>query len=1127
MSISKLTAAFASATNETTLALASLNLDFSLLKVEPPKEFLELGSALSSQRRSSAEDGAAHRTARRLGALFEGLAPTTPLLIQAYGQRASSILKDVQDTGGIQERGVFADCVGADATSVWAAATSGASAIAIHLLACMLARTWTVPQATSIWVEIVEDRKHELQERIKSGLVETSVQIGLAASQGLSRADLAQWDASARSWLQVADDVEKRRYKQLMLIINNVDLPVNQGSGSTYSRVIQAWQTAMTALEKLIQGQHQRTSQGAVLLGLASWHIYPDLEYLADKPLEIKFDDKLVRGGRLTIGLENPDPDVDEGLYWSLSLAHLRFYGDPVTVNSFTTRDASRVSIEELHYVALGSLLAHWGDAGLDVDPAARFLVALDEVLTPRIHWIHILADASRRLLDMQSDERNTAISLVALGRRRGSRLLAEKKHSPPPMLGLSNPWIFTLMSQENLGLERDLTHRTSVSMMRYIAKKLDLRHNQCIISNCTTMGTDYTTAIPHSAPEEDWTGHMKWIRTDSNVDRSCRCHETGHGCHSTRCMCMIRNVICTENCHRGVTKNAGSCPGCNRLNQLDMTHDDQSYGLGCDNVSPGERVEYVTADFFHIPRQEELNGLSSWDIGAARTTSNRKQHYRSPASSVHSIRLGKNHELCPCFHERSGRHGPIFSHLAGDLNGAALFIRRDVDVRAQRSRVYSALVEAAADAEKISLEDVTIALKDGTLRPANIHIWMNVLHSDQTFSFPSFGPDLSVHDHHVELFMRSIHGLELATEVYEELAGSTISLSLISRPLHTACWVPDYNDSRLSRPGKFSCIAMFESGSFNLDPGDLGDVIAISSRNSLFISEVLLNDPFSQDHADSITRVVGNVGRAGIVLMVAPPEPRVRKPELNNWSRVAHAPFDGRLEDSYSATSLHLAFTEFEIPFNLSDRGSIDTELCLVETLVQVFDRQKWVADLDVLALFRGQTDLVRRYQIQCTGCQRNKALPRSLTSFDNWDELLDVPETLGKDYVGVVRAHDNWLGRLAAASVCLQKGFRLVILPPSTVCWHCLCRNNWHWQKETVRRTMKAAAPFVDSGILEEHFGEENESDYDSDDSVESVVTAQQPGNPTQSSTIDSFDLYQRSTRAGKSQLPQLCIA
>jgi hypothetical protein len=91
-----------SATNQNSLALANLNLDFSLIKVSPPKEYEGIGTALSQHGRFNAEDGPIHRTARRLGALFEPIIPPIPNLTQVYGQRVSEIANSKNFTGKVR-----------------------------------------------------------------------------------------------------------------------------------------------------------------------------------------------------------------------------------------------------------------------------------------------------------------------------------------------------------------------------------------------------------------------------------------------------------------------------------------------------------------------------------------------------------------------------------------------------------------------------------------------------------------------------------------------------------------------------------------------------------------------------------------------------------------------------------------------------------------------------------------------------------------------------------------------------------------------------------------------------------------------------------------------------------------
>ena len=90
-SVGKTTAAAVAATNENSFSLVNINADFSLLKVEAPVEYQGLGAALSTWRRENAENGPLHRTARKLGALFEQIIPPIKTPAEAYGKRVSEI----------------------------------------------------------------------------------------------------------------------------------------------------------------------------------------------------------------------------------------------------------------------------------------------------------------------------------------------------------------------------------------------------------------------------------------------------------------------------------------------------------------------------------------------------------------------------------------------------------------------------------------------------------------------------------------------------------------------------------------------------------------------------------------------------------------------------------------------------------------------------------------------------------------------------------------------------------------------------------------------------------------------------------------------------------------------------
>lgn len=198
-SFGQLTNAFLKSSQETTIGLANINFDFAILKYDAPTEYRGLGEALSKRRRETAEDGPLHITARKLGALFQGAMPKVPHLIQTYGLRASEIAKSPELNPDASARhGIFADHVGPDGSTIWAAATSGGETITVHLLACMLARIWSREEAVSIWHELVESRKLHLQEDIAGSTTGFSVADLTASRIDITRSQLDAWDASAR-----------------------------------------------------------------------------------------------------------------------------------------------------------------------------------------------------------------------------------------------------------------------------------------------------------------------------------------------------------------------------------------------------------------------------------------------------------------------------------------------------------------------------------------------------------------------------------------------------------------------------------------------------------------------------------------------------------------------------------------------------------------------------------------------------------------------------------------------------------------------------------------------------------------------------------------------------------------
>ena len=197
----------------------------------------------------------------------------------------------------------------------------------------MLARSWPGPVTASIWVELVAERKRELEKKINDSQLQGLLACA-AAQQEISRAQLAAWDASARAWLRTADEVKAFEQTQLKLIIKNSGLSLNT-SGNTYSSVLEAWVMAMKSLQRLILGSPHNISKASVLLCLLSWHIYPDLN-VVDPTADIQFHDPLVQvGGVVTLGLQRAN-SLGDGVHWSLSLSHLRYDGAQLPLRGLT-----------------------------------------------------------------------------------------------------------------------------------------------------------------------------------------------------------------------------------------------------------------------------------------------------------------------------------------------------------------------------------------------------------------------------------------------------------------------------------------------------------------------------------------------------------------------------------------------------------------------------------------------------------------------------------------------------------------------------------------------------------------------------------------------------------------------
>lgn len=374
LSLGKIQAALASATNEVTIAAANINFDFAVFKYDAPAEYQPLSTALTNHRRQNAEFGEIHVTARRLATLFDGVCPSTPKLLKAYGTRASQICESESGNSAKSKAGLFGEYIGVDATSIWASATSSRSgnAIHIHLLACLLARIWSHSEAVSIWDQIITSRREEIAHKfMDSGSIPFAT-LSAATQQPISLSSLAAWDASARAWLRTADASKMKEQTQFFLIFRNLTMAINE-DGRVYDSILSAWTGGLQTLEGLIDGAPHNIRDGSVLLAISAWHIYPDIMVFGvDKTAastEVVMQDELVaEGGTISVGLSrfergdlNAEVPRGGGIYWSMPLDRLKYYGKSVRRTRNLLDDGCRISFTDLLQVNLGAMFAQWG----------------------------------------------------------------------------------------------------------------------------------------------------------------------------------------------------------------------------------------------------------------------------------------------------------------------------------------------------------------------------------------------------------------------------------------------------------------------------------------------------------------------------------------------------------------------------------------------------------------------------------------------------------------------------------------------------------------------------------------------------------------------------------------------
>lgn len=1093
-SFGRLTISGLTGSNENTLALANINMDFSLLKIMAPKEFADVGNNLSPFRRREAEEGHIHQTARKLGAIFEPILPSTPELLRSYGTRVSEI---AQKTAASipKSQGMFTKQTGIDAASIWAAATSGSGALQVHLLACMLARIWDQKDSISIWEELLKSRQIEIQESFQNdgSMSVAACSSYLASLQTITRTHIGEWDDSARSWLRIADrsPTVLVRQNQLNQVIGKSRNTVSSRP-SLYQSVMEAWTLALEGMERLLKGSPQRMQTGGLLLGLNAWHLYPDINLLGDQNMLLEFNDPLVpKGAILTVGVV-VNAEIAEGLQWSLPLAHLRYYGDPITRTGRLRGVRNRISLPEFMQTILGCLLEAWKTKDAETDRVLNWIVRLEESIS-RIRyptvieksfdvldttWLRLLAVAAQQYLESNTEDKALAKRLFRAGRLYGSKALLGTHATP--FFGLS----------QTVNYFRALKHQESkIKFLRELLKDQKQFQAHLIIRYVSerTGKEEFATVIPgHQAYKRKSDGtpqaqssHVRWVHEHPSKVPRTKIEVIG----ST----VVRNEALMDS---AAPKSQSKAPD---------TEIEQSRHTCTIESSDDERIWTQARDSFDAQRKhfETLGEVVRSVESASFHTMERdakmrfiwgKSEFSDPDSNSYprDPLYEEVKHFSPCFGDfhdmalflRVAEAEPEIPKLVPFETLEAVFVNHDQLAddflptfnNAIMSLGYACVgsLRAVATIHKIyeSLPSATIAIKllelEHSLAMAYCFSAPTPAAEFPTSEIHSIPDDVTESEYDFQsdgLFLppleTMIEKMRAMEKRMHKIWISTLPTEFTESPKVTSGLLLPY---ALQLPEVFSCILLCESGVFDILPNQLMFTMAISSGDSMYIAAPLLTDPAKvKSKLHKVRHVMGNIGRAGTALLQAPTNPKIRAIGVEQWTYISAEDWDGNRRDSFTDTSLHLWFTGSNVPIdgNHAAFGEKDTELYMLESVVSVHGRGlekgsgEWVADLDILKALQDTSlridstnkvpSVVKGPKEHYASCDQHEdtaynAEVFKLTTMENWIELLETP--VGNS---IFLAMGNWQARQAATAISIAKGRETCVLRDET-CWSCI---------------------------------------------------------------------------------------
>ena len=817
----------------------------------------------------------------------------------------------------------------------------------------------------------------------------------------------------------------------------------------------------MVAMENFLCGRPQMIADGSIFLAFSAWHLFPDLIVLGNEPIKIDFKDKLVPStGVGTVGVQSQTSKEGEGIQWSLALSHLQYYGDPIAVQS--NQDYSRLTFTQLRLVTFGSLLGAWRISSRDFLLVAEWFQLLwvrmhlssedaEARLSHKFGWLYQLVKAASHLLGSKGQTYQQNIMLLKHGSRRARAFFSDHQFYPSPFFGLCNPLSIA-------GLREEFDIDCGISYLRAIAEKLGLKSSETII--CSAHSAQYRSS-PLAINNFELATAAPHIRASEPLGKETQLvHRKAHA----RWFCSKPERILSSS----LTIDARS-PDAPAKEGVFANENVQDEGRIIETrVARLSQQGEICYRSNHGPNFVGENNFLDWPIPPSIYLRDNTEELND---ECHSTTNGA--AVCHCIEaDPNATSSPLsFDAVIGDWR-LGLFLRRSSGSAHHLLGFYQK--QARCDIEKSDRAATAIQnFKDTKMTAERLQDYMcSIMITSNDQSTPAMAREaartitpgifLISHAHRLQPdYCESLYAIDTASKIYRHLAGATISLKLVGRPLHSSAWfqnllkrldsgsstipqtcntqAPLLTPQRIPLPDRlesFACIAMFDTGTINLDPQDFEHTFALCSEDSIYVPEVVLSDPSVLVPDHQIRHIVGNIGRPGISLLVAPYEPRIRSLS-DSYNLVIHEAYDFKRENNFKETSLHLSFTDWTFPLETGGLRTIDHDVLVVESVVSVWDRGQWVADIDILSV-----DFKNMLRFQSTmSCKTSheQASEYDYTSIDSWEELLDEPRG-----VGIFRANGNWAARLAAVSILSRNdnagGHNFGVFGPERLCLKCM---------------------------------------------------------------------------------------